>query len=198
MEAHRFDRLARSLGRAAMRRRLLIGLALSPLAGLVAIRNSEDVEARKRRKKKRKPRMKPRTAEPNEFGCLSVGDPCYGAEQCCSGVCSGKKGKRTCRAHGTGTCNQEAPGVCEEGPTPTVLCNGGSCWCLHTTAGSTFCGNTGAPSNCADCQKDADCEELGFPSGSACVLYSGIYCSGCGEGAMACVAPCDVEPAEPT
>jgi hypothetical protein len=61
MEAHRFDCLARSLGRAAMRRRLLIGLALSPLAGLVAIQNSEDVEARKRRKKKRKPRKKPRT-----------------------------------------------------------------------------------------------------------------------------------------
>jgi hypothetical protein len=188
VDQNHFERLTKALIAIPSRRDVLRGLSGLGLALGVA-RLPVVVDAKKRKHKKKK---KDKKAKPNAFGCLEVGDPCKSADQCCSGICEGKK----CRSHDTGTCNQEAPGVCEEGNPPKAHCNGSICWCLRTTAGSNFCGNTGGPSACADCQKDADCEALGFPSGSACVPYSEGNCSYCGEGGMACVVPCGTEPSE--
>jgi hypothetical protein len=183
MDAKRFDTFARVMARTTVCRRLFFGLALSPLAGFVAGGRRDEVTAKKRHKKRRKPK-KPK---PNAFGCLEVGDPCANESQCCSGVCEGKKGKRTCRAHDTGTCNQEDI---------VVPCNNRTnCGCFRTTAGSDVCAALFPPSACAECQRDADCEAMGFPPGSACGL-SPIPCKG---GNMACFVPCgaDVPPPAP-
>lgn len=183
MDAQRFDAIARLIGRTAARRRLLAGLALSPLAGLVATARPDDVLAKKKRKHKKRKKK----ATPNAFGCLEVGDPCQSEDQCCSGICEGKKGKRTCRAHDTGTCKQDGQ---------LVPCNNRTtCGCLHTTAGSDICSELFVPggSACAACQRDADCLALGFPPGSACGL-SPIPC----ESGMACFVPCGTVLPPPT
>jgi hypothetical protein len=188
MDSKRFDALARSLG--GSRRSLLAGGLALTAGGLGA----SALDARKRKKrKKRKP-----TARPNEFGCLEVNDPCARAEECCSGICEGKK----CRAHDTGTCRQDRQGVCSAttNDVPTLTC-GNDCYCFRTTAGSNFCAvppaAVGDP-KCVDCKKDADCQALGFPAGSACVPVDLGHCSGrCATG-MACLVPCGVDFPQPT
>ncbi len=97
MDAYRFDALARTLAPGASRRRALAGLVSGLLAaaglGLGGARRP-DATAKKRRRKVRR----------NAFGCVSAGEFCKHAGQCCSGVCRGKKGKKRCRAHDTGGC----------------------------------------------------------------------------------------------
>jgi hypothetical protein len=177
----RFDTLVRSL--AASRRALLGGVLAFGTAGL----GLPDIAARK------KPKDKP---QPNQYGCLEVGDACKRASQCCSSLCKGKPRKKTCRAHGAGTCSQKGPGVCTA-PNPYVLrCNNEIfCSCLRTTAGSNYCGDNFFK-ECTDCQKDADCEKLGFPAGSACVPLNIGACSGGCESGMGCFAPCGSMPPE--
>lgn len=161
-------------------------------AGLgLALGRFPDLAAAKRRKRKRRKKQKP--AQPNEYGCLEVNDPCSNADQCCSGICEGKK----CRAHGTGICRQDREGVCSATTTdvPTHIC-GNDCYCFQTTAGSNFCAVPPAAKDdpkCADCQKDADCQGLGFPAGSACIPVSLGHCSGRCKTGMACLVPCGVE-----
>src|SRR5687768_4676174 len=98
MDSIRFDALVRSL--VESRRSLLVG-SLALTAGRFGV---STIEAKS---KKRKRKKKPKKASPNEYGCLDVGNPCQDADQCCSGICDGTKGKRTCRAHDTGTCKQD-------------------------------------------------------------------------------------------
>jgi hypothetical protein len=189
MDPFHFDRLARWLGTASPRRRLLGGLAASAL-GLVAT-GLPEVEAKKKHKHKRKPKP----AQPNEFGCISVGDACTNAEQCCSGICEGKKGKKLCIAHGEGTCDQEADGFCEAEDTTQTVCNDNpACACIRTTAGSKFCFGPGT--DCADCQTDTDCEALGFPPGSACAPVATGNCSMNRCDGFVCAVPCGVAPQE--
>jgi hypothetical protein len=191
MEAQRFDHLARSLARATVRRRLLFGLALSSVAGFVA-RVADNAEAKKKRKKR-----KPKNAKPNAFGCLDVGDPCKSVAQCCSGICEGKRGKRTCRAHDTGTCKQGIKGACETplGEAVLLKCNNDAgCFCLQTTAGSNYCAAPVRAEHCAVCATDADCLVLGYPPGSACAPVSQGHCSGTCESGMACLVPCGTPP----
>lgn len=188
MDGARRDTLVRSLPQS--RRSLLGGLLLAP--GWLGISR---VDAKKRRHKKRKPK-----AKPNEFGCLDVGNPCKSSEQCCSGICEGRK----CRAHGTGTCPQDRVGIClaaaEE--VPFLKCNNSaSCFCYTTTAGSSFCAEGGPlfdeGASCADCQTDADCVTLGYPAGSACAPVGTGYCAGQCPTGMACLVPCGTELPEP-
>lgn len=193
MNQNHSDALTRTLGSMPSRREVLRGLAGVGL-GLGWLRPPAIADAKKKRKhKKRKPK-----AKPNAYGCLEVGDACTNADQCCSGICAGKKGKKRCRAHGTGTCNQELPGLCSNVPT-VAPCNGSaSCFCLSTTANSSFCAQLG-DRLCADCQKDADCEALGLPPGSACLPTTGILCAtDCPETGMACLPPCGTEMPGPT
>jgi hypothetical protein len=139
---------------------------------------------RKRRKKKQKP------GKPNEFGCIEVGDQCSSADECCSGICEGKK----CRAHGIDVCQQDRPGVCTAGMDEvSSLGCGANCWCFRTTAGSNFCGanvRTSPPLDCTNCRKDADCIALGYPPGSACAQVGRGNCSGWCDTGMACLVPC--------
>jgi hypothetical protein len=193
MNAQRFDGFAQQLGHATLRRRVLFGLALSPFVGLVAPRRLDDVAARKKRKhKNRKPKTKQKAAAPNAFGCIDVGDLCQNATQCCSGICEGTKGKQTCRAHDTGTCSQDGPGLCTAPNGEVESCNGnGSCSCFRTTAGSNACVEVGhVDSTCSDCRTDADCLAMGLPPGSVCIPVTEGICDAYCQSNMACLAPC--------
>jgi hypothetical protein len=175
VDHNRFVAVTQSLISIPSRRHLLRGLAGAGL-GLGVARLPGSAEAKKKGKKK------PRKGRPNAFGCLEVGDPCRNAAQCCSGICKGKKGVRRCRAHDTGTCKQD--GV-------LAPCNNRTnCGCFRTTAGSDICAELFPPSDCAECQRDADCLDLGFPAGSACG-------PGPCEGGMACYVPCGAEIPDP-
>ena len=170
MDSTRFDALAQSF--ANSRRSLLAGcLALG--AGRIG---GSAIEAKS---KKRKHKKKPKKASANEYGCLDVGAPCQNADQCCSGICDGTKGKRACRAHDTGTCKQDGQ---------LAPCNNRTnCGCFTTTGGSDVCAELFPPSSCAVCRRDADCEALGFPQGSACIPFD------C-ESGFACMVPCGKAP----
>jgi hypothetical protein len=183
MNSRYFDGLICSL--VASRRALFPGM-LAMAAGWVGVSTGEA---------KKKHKHKAKKANPNEFGCISVGKTCKNAEQCCSGACEGKKGKKRCRAHDTGTCDQNVDGICEADDLAQTLC-GDTCACIRTTAGSNVCFDPGAGSDCADCQKDADCQALGFPAGSACAPSTGINCAGACESGMLCAVPCGVAPPE--
>jgi hypothetical protein len=142
--------------------------------------------------KQSKGKPKPNKPQPNQYGCLEVGDPCGRSRQCCSGVCKGKPGKKRCRAHDTGTCEQEVPGLCTADNPAASKCNNEiNCACLRTTAGSNFCADLDTGIDiCAECKRDADCEQLGYPSGSACAPIAVGFCAGTCETGMACVPPC--------
>ncbi len=194
MDQNRFDAVTRTISSLPSRRDLLRGLAGAGL-GLGIARLPELVEAKKKRKK----RKKVKKPQPNQFGCLEVGDACSSEADCCSGICEGTR-KKTCQSHGTGTCPQDRAGIClsTADDVPFLKCNnGGACFCYTTTAGSSFCGDRGPvlgdAASCADCQTDADCDALGFPEGSACAPVGTGYCAGeCASG-MACLAPCGTE-----
>jgi hypothetical protein len=192
MDLDHFDQLARSLAWAPSRRHVLRGLASAGL-GLAVVRPSPLVEAKKKRKRKKKAKK----AKPNEYGCLEVNDPCRSADDCCSGICEGKK----CRAHDTGICRQDKTGACTASlnELPSLTC-GNECYCFRTTAGSNFCAFPPAAKGdpkCADCKKDADCLALGFPAGAACVPVGQGYCTGRCETGMACLVPCGVDLPQP-
>lgn len=187
MLAGRFLADCRSLLAGSTRRDLLRGLAAGlGLGSAYTALESEAKKKRKRRKKKQKP------ATPNEFGCIEVGDRSQSADECCSGVCEGKK----CRAHGVDVCRQDRPGVCTAGldEAPSLGC-GANCWCFRTTAGSNFCApapRTAPQLDCTTCRKDADCIALGYPAGSACAQVGRGNCSGWCDSGMACLVPCGV------
>jgi hypothetical protein len=193
MNPDRFDHLARWLGTRSSRRHLIVAIAGSALG--VAATRATLVEARKGKRKRKHKAKKPR---PNAFGCLEVGDACKTADQCCSGICAGKKGKKQCRAHDTGPCDQGTPGLCESVSVTQTRCdNNANCFCIRTTADSHICGTTLAPSECVDCKKDADCAAMGFPPGTACASVAEGNCAGLCETGTACIAPCGSMTPEP-
>lgn len=201
MDERQFTTLANALTSIPSRRHVLTGLAgIGITLGGSWLPECVDAKKRKKKKKKRKKKQPtptltptpqpPPPATPNAFGCLSVDVPCASAAECCSNICEGG----VCKAHGAGTCIQESGGACSAGDPVAVGCNNGAtCLCLQTTAGSNFCADfLSVPllDNCAGCAKDADCEALGFPPGSACVPTSEGVCSGVCATGTACLAPC--------
>jgi hypothetical protein len=135
-------------------------------------------------------------AEATHFTCRHDGSGCKRADQCCSSICTGKRGKKKCRPHGTGTCDQQVGGICDVANPAQLLCNNSTtCVCIRTTAGSSYCGeNNTAVSHCAECQSDADCERQGFPAGSACAPFANGTCAGKCPTGMLCMAPCGSTP----
>ncbi len=190
---HGFSALLPSLRGVPSRRDVLRGLAAAGIGlGLTSIPTV--TEAKPKRPKKRK---RPKPAKPNQFGCLEYNDPCRKHTQCCSGICTGKPGRKRCRAHGAGTCSQQDEGVCTTPDNPGALrCNSNPrCFCFETTGGNNFCGAWFDYRACASCRRDKDCEAIGFPAGSACVPVAKGECtvSGCANG-MVCMAPCGATP----
>jgi hypothetical protein len=204
MNEHRLHNLARTVASLPSRRDLLRSLAGAGV-GLSIAPGTDHVEARKKRKKRKKNRKKSKRPQPNAYGCLEVGDACSSEAECCSGICAGSKGRKTCQAHGTGLCPQNHVGIClaTADKVPVLKCgNSDLCFCYTTTAGSNFCGDRGPrlgkTEACAACQKDADCLAQGFPAGSACAVVGNGYCSGQCPTGMACLPPCGVELTPPT
>jgi hypothetical protein len=188
VNATRFNALTRSLIERPSRRDVLRGLTAVGL-GFAATRHVGVADAKKHKRKKHKKHKKVQPPTPNEFGCFEVGDPCTSADDCCSGICEGTPGKLQCHAHNTGTCEQGVPGLCEAANPTDTICNGGTGFCVRTTAGSNACIYDYA---CVDCRRDADCEALGHPPGSACAPWGGYpacadlyHC----ETSTACVFP---------
>lgn len=177
MDASRFDTFVRTLTDQSSRRHLLRGCAGAAL-GLTGAGLAEVVSA----KKKRKPKL-------NAFGCLDIGQPCGGnGDRCCSGICEGKRPKQgkkdtsRCAAHNVGGCTP-AKSYCAVG-LPASKCGpaGADARCLATTGNAGFCAQfeTFSADNCVACTQDADCERLGFGTGSACVIVDGGLAP-CGE-----------------
>ncbi|MBL8126251.1 MAG: hypothetical protein U0Z70_16085 [Thermomicrobiales bacterium] len=172
MEHDRFDRLTRMVSRQPSRR-TFAGILGPAALGLAGVAQGEVASARKKKKKKK--------VKQNEFGCVDVGKFCNNAGQCCSGICQGKKGKKTCKAHNESTC---VSGQAEIG------CGGGANVACQTSAGEegqcdTTTGNAPycvADGGCVACKKDADCVAT-CGAGAAC-----IRCAGClATGETACV-----------
>ncbi len=151
MDGTEFDDLIRSLSQS---RRSLLGSAAATAAGLLAAPLA-NANARSRRKHKNR---KGREAKPNEFGCIEVRDPCRGDDDCCSGVCDGKAGKRRCQAHDSGGCVADAAGAtCGPGNVTCTTDLGEAGACATTTGNAGYC--RGATYD-LPCQTDVDCQEV--------------------------------------
>jgi hypothetical protein len=168
MDTARFDRWTQDLSIAVSRRQSLasLGFGLGALAGLLDL-----AEAKKRKKKKIKR---------NDFGCVNVGNFCKNAGHCCSGICSGKRGKKKCRAHDTGGCRAEHnPVTCGGSADVPCFTNAGALGqCAHTTGNAGYCQNSG---NCLACTRDPDCVPF-CGADAACIVCEGL----CGPGGTAC------------
>jgi hypothetical protein len=179
MDAVLFDRVTSQLGRLVSRRATIGGLGLAALIlpGLV------DAKKRKRKKQKRK-KQKP-LIKFNDYGCVNVGAFCQNSEQCCSGICTGKQGKKRCQAHDGGS-------GCQAGQAEGCAAVSGNCTtstgleggCDTTTGNAGYCGYGFA---CADCHKDADCQELCGLAAAVCITCPD--CDGTSTFQTACVGP---------
>jgi hypothetical protein len=162
-----FDRLTRAVSLLVSRRRLGLALGLGPLAlpGLA--------DAKKKHKHKKKVTF-------NDFGCVNVGSFCKNDDQCCSGICQGKKGKKHCQAHDASTC-QPGQDSCSGLPVPCTTSAGDpDGGCTITTGNASYCEADG---RCFDCAKDADCVPFCGPQ-AACIV-----CAGCVTEKTVCVGP---------
>jgi hypothetical protein len=176
MDTNRFNEVASVLAAVPSRRDIVRGLFATGL-GFGARRLPEAAAAKKKRKKK------PQKPSLNAFGCVNIGGTCRGNDDnCCSGLCQGKKPKKgrkdtsTCVAHNTGGCTAERS-ACFTG-NESSLC-GPAAICLATTGNAGFCAASvfSQEVNCRPCGKDQDCEAAGFGQGSACVLVNQGFCA---------------------
>jgi hypothetical protein len=153
------------------RRDLLRGLTSAGLA--LPIARLPESAAKKRRKRQNKKKVRR-----NAFGCVNVGGFCKTSDQCCSGICTGKKSKKQCRAHDTQGCQADQDACAEDFGTgcpevPTASC-------FRTTGDAGFCGFFEAGA-CVACTKDADCLAAAGPI-AACVV-----CPACVATNTACI-----------
>jgi hypothetical protein len=176
MDGNRFDSLTRAVSTLLSRRTLAgtLGLRAMTLPGLADAKKHKH-----KHKKKHKVKF-------NDFGCVNVGNFCKNNDQCCSGICQGKKGKKKCQAHDQSTC-QSGQTITECGGSTNVTCTTSSGApdgvCLSTTGQGEFCAGF---ATCFVCAKDADCQALCGPQ-AAC-----IACPACaaapGNAGTACAA----------
>lgn len=176
MDANRFDAFTRALTASPSRRRVVRALATAALTKAALLGPGASV-ARKRKRK----------IKTNQFGCIDVGEKCYGKDaRCCSGICAGSGKRSKCAAHNEGPCTRD-DNSCPE----SVNCGlGGNCY--RTTGKAGFCGDPGL-CDCGPCRKDKDCEAE-FGPGAACILCisntekSCVNVNGSSKG-TACVPP---------
>ena len=160
LDANQFDRAVRDIESGVQRRRVLGSFFAASLAApLFGFAASSSIDAKRRKNRKKLKR--------NSFGCVNVGQKCYGkSEACCSGICEGKGKQSKCAAHDqlgcdatSGTCDEDVKcgvqGVTEEGR------------CYTTTGNAAFCGQVNR-CFCKTCTKDADCV-ASHGAGAACV-----------------------------
>jgi hypothetical protein len=177
MDAAGFDALTRRLTSFRERRHVLASLGGLGLAGVAGRLPWDAAEAKKKRKKPKK----------NQFGCIDVGKKCYGkSNQCCSGICEGKKKKSKCVAHHVRNCTPD------DNSCPEFVACGGNGECFRTTGKAGFCGAAGT-CDCAPCKKDQDCEAQGFGEGAACIICNSDCINVNGSKGTACVPAAPIE-----
>jgi hypothetical protein len=170
-----FAVLPRSLADLPSRRDVLRGLIGAGL-GVGAVRLPAGAAAGKTRR----PHVRR-----NASGCVNVGGYCRNDDQCCSGICEGRRRKRKCRAHDTGGCRAgNQPQGCNGTDIVCTTSTGNPKGvCATTTGNGGYCVYSGG---CYPCQTDADCQELCGPRG-ACFL-----CDDCPDtGGTSCGSPDD-------
>jgi hypothetical protein len=176
MDPHAFDRLARTLF-AAGSRRAALGALLAATGTALGLTRGHRVAAQ--------------GCSPGGECCKANGRGCHTGDNCCSGRCVRRRGKKICKQAG----NQ---GLCEVGDDActgtTFFCgtasDSGDCVCFATTKGHSFCGNNSEiqPGNC-DCTSGKECERR-LGKGAKCVRV-GADCEGACPGATTgCMAPC--------
>lgn len=181
MESPPIDHLARVLTAGAGRRGLLGVTLAAPLAALLARFDEADAgRKQKRRKRKNKKRKNRQQIVLNRFGCVDVGQKCYGRNDlCCSGICEGDAETSVCVAHNVLTC-QPAADTCSE----SVAC-GSNGVCFGTTGSAPFCGRDGT-CFCKACAADIDCV-VTHGAGAACVQCLSDCTGVDGSSGTACV-----------
>jgi len=175
MDGTRFDDMTKRLTETGTRRRLLGGFAGGALAGFLALAAGDEVGAQE---------AAGRAAE----RCLREKQACKRGNQCCSGLCKGKRGKKKCRrAPGQGTCTTDRD-ICRVGE-PRGICTKGAnqCGCLITTRGTAFCAGVGVATVCAT---DADCVAAFDVPNLVCARTAGAECNDLFNSPTACVLPC--------
>ena len=155
MDSARFGRMTRAFSLLLSRR------ALARALGAGALIVPRPTQARKRKKRVKR----------NAFGCVNVEGFCQNAGQCCSNICQGKKGNRTCRAHDTGECQARQKGS----PCTTSDDRGGTC--DVTTGNAGYCvGGTFGDVQQPFCARDPDCQARSGDVRAAC-LSDGHICA---------------------
>jgi hypothetical protein len=173
LDTARFDHLTRTVSTLLSRRTLAgaLGLGVLGIPGLV--------DAKKNRKKNKK------KVKFNDFECVDVGKFCKNGGQCCSGICQGKKGKKTCKGHDQSTCQALPDPVCTEGVALCMTSTGEAGSCLTTTGNAGYCQADG---QCFACTKDADCVPF-CGSEAACIFCGDDTCTEVGGTACVGVSP---------
>jgi hypothetical protein len=182
MDDVRFDAFTRGVVTVlpmTSRRHLARLTASIPLLAPLILSATDDTAARKKRKHKHKKKVKR-----NDFGCVDVGKFCKNDGQCCSGICSGKKGKKTCKAHDSAGCQSNEICGASCGVDCTTSSGDPEGCCLATTGAGFYCMASLA---CFPCQRDADCTALCGPQAAclACPLCTdegGTACAGVSVG----------------
>lgn len=178
MEGSQFDEVIRTWPGS---RRSLLGGMLGLAAGLIGLSTTGARKKRKRKKSRQGTRLP--QATPNAYGCLNVGDRCASPEQCCSGICDGVQGSRTCRPHDVGGCQAGSePEACGATDVPCTTSGGADGLCSTTTGNGGYCLVT---ADCYPCRTDLECQRADngfFGPTAACVK-----CAQCGQtGGTAC------------
>jgi hypothetical protein len=171
MDAHDFDRITRVVATRLPRR------TLAGLLGAASLSAFNLSEATKRKRKQKKKKIKP-----NDFGCVDVGRFCKNGGQCCSGICTGKKRKRKCRAHDERSCQPGQDSCAGAGASISCTTTAGlKGQCVITTGKAAYCLGSG---DCFACTRDSDCVPT-FGAGAACIVCTS-ECSGVTPGSTAC------------
>ena len=177
MDAHRFDRIAKTLSTSGSRRRVLGGLLGGTLGGLLA-------------------RLDPEEAAATHTGCRHNGTRCSRPGQCCSGWCAGDNTCQPCTRVGqcpappasepckkrvctsTGKCalqNKVAGSAClDDGNACTIdMCNE-SGECTHRNRTGEACTTSPCEASTCSCQ-DSTCAPC-TPSATPCSHASPETC----------------------
>lgn len=177
MDAERFDDLTRSLISSPSRRGVLRGLAGAALGQVILLGGARSGAAQTRTEQR---------FRINKFGCVNVGEKCFGRDsKCCSGICQGNGNRSRCVAHNAGGCTTD------DSSCPRPIPCGVEGECYRTTGKAGFCGEGGA-CDCHPCSKDKDCEK-DYGKGAACIVCISKFENSCvgvnGSKGTACVPP---------
>lgn len=171
--------VGRMLPGQSSRRTALHAVVGAVLGGWAATRSLHTAAKRRRKKRKKK------KVSFNAFGCVDVSKFCKHGGQCCSGVCEGRKGKKTCQAHDQSTC---LPGqdICLDDEVDCTTTADTPGHCATTTGKASYCSGV---VTCLPCTKDADCVPF-CGAGAACIDY--IDCDESGGAACAGLEICTI------